>query len=409
MAMDFGEFLRRSVTFVAIVVVILIMGNVIGQLASLLVLVFACWVFAVGLDYAAGLLERRGMGRSMAIVTVLILLLLVVALSIAIILPAFALQIVNLVEGLPSAIESIVQTYDDLRNEYDFLAQILPQFTVEDYNNLLDTSFNEVIPENSELPAINLDALLGSALPVLGGIGSFFGSLLANLFLITFITLYLLADPLVYYRAMIAIVPQSREQRALDIINEIRQAIVTWMGALAVSILFVGGMTTIALGVVLQVPNAVALGVIAGLSSFIPNLGYYIGLIPIVIFTAAYNPLLVVPAFVMYVVINETDGKIIQPRIVQSTLAIPAGVVLPFQIISASLFGFFGIMLAMPILAIVIILVRELYVVELLGKRQTVSKVVEGPDGTLILEKGSSSTQSPPPEMPASPAPAATD
>jgi predicted PurR-regulated permease PerM len=407
--MDFGEFLRRAVAFVAIVIVAVLLGNIIGQLASLLVLVFACWVFAVGLDYAAGLLERRGMGRGMAILVVLVALLLVVVLSIAIILPAFALQIVDLVEGLPAAIESIVQTYDDLRSEYDLLAQILPEFTVEDYQNLLDASFNEVIPENSELPAINLNALLGSALPVLGGIGSFFGSLLANLFLITFITLYLLADPLVYYRAVIAIVPQSREQRALDIINEIRRAIVTWIGALSVSILFVGSMTTLALGVVLQVPNAVALGVIAGLSSFIPNLGYYIALFPILIFTAAHDPILVIPAFVMYVLINETDGKIIQPRIVQSTLAIPAGVVLPFQIISASLFGFFGIMLAMPILAIVIILVRELYVVELLGKRQTVSKVVEGPDGKLVLEKSGSGNETLPPEMPASPAPAATD
>lgn len=384
--MDFGEFLRRAVTFVAIVVVVLMLASVVGQLASLLILVFACWVFSVGLDYAAGLLERRGMGRGMAIMVVLLCVLIAFALAIAIILPAFVLQITDLVEGLPAAVESLVQTYDDLRNRYELLGEVLPEFTIEDYNNLIDTSFEDVIPEDSDFSGIDLNAILGSAVPLLGGIGSFVGSLLANLFLVTFITLYLLADPMIYYRAMIALVPNSREQRVLDIINQIRDAIVAWMGALTISILFVGGLTTLALGVILQIPNAVALGVIAGLSSFIPNLGYYIGLIPIVLFTAAHDPILVIPAFVLYVVINETDGKIIQPRIVQTTLSIPAGVVLPFQIISASLFGFFGIMLAMPILAIVIILVRELYVVELLDKRQPVPKVVEGPDGHLYLE-----------------------
>ncbi|NJL55376.1 AI-2E family transporter [bacterium] len=384
-AMDFGEFLRRAVLFVVIVVVVILLGSVISRLASLLILVFACWVFSVGLNYAVLRLQRYGLSRMAAILVTLLGTLLVFVLAIAIILPAFVEQIASLVASLPAAVESLVQRYEQLRLDSDLAAQVLPEFTLEQYQTLIETQFEEVIPDTGATTAINLNALFASALPLLGGIGSFVGSLLANLFLLLFITLYLLADPLVYYRAVLAMVPTSSEARAVEIINDIRRAIVAWMGALTISILFVGGMTTFVLGVVLQIPNAVALGVIAGLSSFIPNLGYYIGLIPIVVFTAAHNPLLVIPAFIAYVVINETDGKVIQPRVVQNTLSIPAGVVLPFQIISASLFGFFGIMLAVPILAIVIILVREVYVAELAGKRKPATHLEENTDGDLVL------------------------
>lgn len=383
--MDVGEFLRRSVLFVVIVVVVVLLGSVISRLASLLILVFACWVFSVGLNYAVLRLQRYGMSRMGAIAVTLLGTLLFVVLAFALVLPAFVEQVANLVRSLPGAIESLVERYEQLRLDSELAANLLPEFTLEQYQNIIDAQFDEVIPQASAESAIDLNALLGSALPLLGGIGSFIGGLLANLFLVLFITLYLLADPLVYYRAVLAMVPTSSEARAVEIINDIRRAIVAWMGALTISILFVGGMTTFVLGVVLQIPNAVALGVIAGLSSFIPNLGYYIGLIPIVVFTAAHDPILVIPAFIAYVIINETDGKVIQPRVVQNTLAIPAGVVLPFQIVSASLFGFFGILLAVPILAVFIILVREIYVVELLGKREPSTHLEENTDGDLVL------------------------
>jgi predicted PurR-regulated permease PerM len=297
----------------------------------------------------------------------------------------FIQQIANLVEQLPDTIDSLVESYEDLREDNDFLGSILPEYTLDE---LGDPDLEE-----TSAPPINVNTILASIVPVLGGIGSFFGSVLANLFLLVTITLYLFANPKIYYRAIIAMVPRHREAFALGIINRIEYAIVAWMRSLVISIFFVGIMTTLVLGVIFQIPNAVAMGVIAGLSGLIPNLGYYIGLIPIVLFTAIHDPVLIIPAVIVYALINEFDGKVIQPRVVQEALAIPAGVVLPFQIISASLFGFFGILLAVPILAIIIILVRRVYVGELLGKQDTITDVEEGADGQYTLVESTADTR----------------
>lgn len=384
MSIDYGEFLRRTVTLFLVAVAFLLIGNAILKLGSLLMLIFACWVFSVGLSAAVRKLRQAGMSQTAAVTLTLGSALLFSATITAIILPVFVNQVADLIEQLPGALNTFLETYGDFRDNSELAASLLPEITLEQLEDI-DAATLEELSLDDAASAVDLDQIISSILPFLGGIGSFFGSLLANLFLMITITLYLFASPMVYYRSLLWLVPDTHEALAVRIINEIRQSIVAWMGSLLISILFVSSTTTFILGVILQIPNAIALGTIAGLSSFIPNLGYYIGLIPIVLFTAIHDPLLVIPAFIAYVIINETDGKIIQPRVVQGTLSIPAGVVLPFQIMSASLFGFFGILLAVPILAIFIILVREIYVGELLGKGERTHELTEADNGRLVL------------------------
>jgi hypothetical protein len=66
-------------------------------------------------------------------------------------------------------------------------------------------------------------------------------------------------------------------------------------------------------------------------------------------------------------------------------LNIPAGLILLFQIIAGAVMGFLGILLAVPILAILITLVRELYVYDGLGKKGRVTLVTETDSGQLAL------------------------
>ncbi len=414
--MTYGEFIRRSLSLITIIIITIFLIAAIIELSGILLLVFTCWVLSVGLNEATLKLRRWGSSKMMAIVVTVLSVIVFFILVLFVVIPPFVNEARNLVEDLPDAVGSLVQEYDDFRDENPDIGQYLPEFTVEDYNSLfgivdeamtgdaeagsngqpagstnesdfetnLDAGANTDDSETGNF-AINIDQILDTTLPVLGGIGSFLGNVIANLVLIVLITGYLLFDPLVYYRPIIAIVPKNREKRAVEIISKIQNAVVSWMGALSISIAFTATMVTFALGVILQIPNAIALGVIAGLGTFIPNVGYYIGLVPIIIFTAVTDPWKVIPAALIYWAINEFEGKVVAPNVIRQQLNIPAGVVLPFQLMAAAVFGFFGILLAVPMLAIFVILWQELYVYDTLDKRGHNPRLIETMDGDLIL------------------------
>lgn len=439
--MNYGEFLRRTITVVVVIFVAVFILSAMIELKSILLTVFFCWVLSVGLNSLMGRFERFGMPRGLSALATLSLVVVVVMLIAAIVIPPFVKQFTNLIDSLPSAAESAVTAYGDLRDRHSTLEQVLPEFTLEDYNNLLNSDLNSLFsgdtadaidaalndspdgtndgstggasdttgtpptttdgttPTGStnttqstndgtrrlDLSSLNITNIVNSALPIIGGIGNVVGSLLANLILIILITGYLIADPLVYYRPIIAVVPKAREARVVQIINEIRKDVTAWMGGLSISITYTTIGTTIVLGLLLQIPNAFALGVIAGVATIIPNVGYYIGLFPILIFTAAADPVKVIPAAILYWLVQQSEGSLVTPNIMRRQLNLPAGILLPFQLIAAVTLGFYGILLAVPILAIIVSVVQELYVFDVLGKRGWSARLQQNKDGIIIL------------------------
>jgi len=387
--MSYSEFVRRTVTALALFFVVIVIGLTVSRLLSILLIVFTCWVLSVGLNAAIRRLERYGMSRVGASIIVFLLIVLILFLIIAIVVPPFVVQIGDLISELPGALESIVSRYEEFWQNNETVQNFLPEFTLQDYQEIIGTSVEEVVGEVEDTgsggAAIDITRIANSALPILGGIGSFVGSLIANLIFILLITAYLVADPLAYYRPFVALVPKSSEGRIVELINEIQRNVIAWMGSLSISIAFTTVTVTLFLGVILQIPNSVAMGVISGLGALIPNIGYYIGLIPIFIFTLADDPIKVIPAVAIYWLLNQFEGAVLMPNVMKAELNIPAGVILPFQLMAAALFGFFGILLAVPILSILITIVRELYVYDELGKRGDIGKLAEDDYGRVYL------------------------
>ncbi|MFP4322186.1 MAG: AI-2E family transporter, partial [Anaerolineales bacterium] len=345
---------------------------------------FTAWVISVALSVPITRLQKAGLARGYAIVTTIAGFLLGITLFISLILPPIITQFINLAESLPQAAEETVIAYENFYQAAEPVQQFLPEFTLDDYNDLLDPDEDISVVED-DTPSINLGTLAGSALPILGGIGSFVGDFIANLLLIVFLTLYFILDPLPYYRGILALVPPESKARAVKIMNEIRRIIKAWLGALVVSITAQATFVSFLLGMVLGIPNALALGLMAGVSNIVPNIGFYLALIPVILFTAADDPAKLPFAIVLYIAAGEFEGKVLSPRIVQGQLALPAGLVLVFQLIAAAYLGFFGILLAVPLLAIFVALVRELYIDNSIGAAGDSYELREEEDGRLHL------------------------
>lgn len=380
--MTFVEFVRRALAVAAIATLFFVLILGFWTLRTIFLIGFTCWIISVGLSVPVNKLQQRGMRRRNAMLITIFSTIAIIIFLGAWLLPPIALQIVDLVEELPDAAEAAVQEYEDIRDGDSPLSNLLPEFTVRDYNSLIsgETDIGE-----SEF-GLDLENVAGSALPFFRGVGSFLGDFFANTFIIIIISIYLLAGPIDYYRIGLALLPTKNYTRAVEIINLMQRSVRAWMASLAISITATATLTFIVLGLLLNIPNALALGAIAGLGGFIPYVGYYIGLIPIFIFTLADDPNKLLFAIPAYIVIGELESKLITPSVVKNELSIPAGVMLLFQLVMISLFGFFGILLAVPILAVLMVLVRELYVYDVLGKRGLEYELSETEDGKLQVQ-----------------------
>jgi len=382
--MSYLEFVRRTFTVVLITTLVVLSVIILWSIRSFILIAFTGWVISVALEMPIARLQKWGLPRGYSILITVIGVFVGLTLLITLILPPIFVQMGTLVDELPALAEEGVTRYEQFYNNRDYVQAFLPEFTLEDYQNLSEADV-EFLEEAEVESAFQIDTIFNSAVPILGGIGSLIGDLVANLLLVLFITLYFILDPLPYYQAILSIFPKEQELRAVEIINEVRRIVTVWLGALVVSIFAQAVMVIGVLGIILQIPNALALGLIAGISNIVPNIGFYLALIPVIIVTAADDPQKLLPAIILYVIAGEIEGKVISPRVVANSLSLPAAFVLIFQLIAAVYLGFFGILLAVPLLAIMVMLVRELYVHDSLGKKGHLTDLHETADGKLVL------------------------
>lgn len=376
--MSYSEFIRRSVSFIVLVIAAVLLVLLIGRIYPILVIGLLSWIIAVGLSIPINFFRRKGMKRGTAMLVTFVISAILIALFVRLLLPSLVTQVNNLLAELPDAGASAVESYGNLRASNETLAGLLPEFTVEEYRNLLDAP--------GDVPALNFNSVVGSALPLISSVGGFLANIALNLFLIFFLTLYFLLDPMVYYRIVIALTPAGREARVLEVLEQVRKSVVAWVGSMVLEVTITAIMVTVALWL-LRIPNGIALGVLAGLGNIVPYVGYWAALIPIVVFAAAVGgPGLALVAFIVYFVIGIIEANIILPANMGSSLKLPAAVILLFQGIAGTILGFWGVLLAVPLLAIVATLLREVVVFDVLGKRSSIPQVMETPTGELVLD-----------------------
>jgi predicted PurR-regulated permease PerM len=117
-------------------------------------------------------------------------------------------------------------------------------------------------------------------------------------------------------------------------------------------------------------------------------------LIPIAIITLATDPsqfLIMAPA---YLLIQMLESSVITPSLIKAELNIPQGGLLLFQLLMTLAFGTLGLLLALPMLAVLIVLVREIYSYDLLGLRSLAIEITTDARGHLTYRENKLETTS---------------
>ena len=336
----------------------------IWEIRGTLMLTFAAVILVIFFTMPVRLLMRRfDMNRFLAIVLSVIGFFVVVALIALLILPTIGTQFRTLAtDQVPRGVEQLQETItgENLIVWFPFLEGVITGDSTE--------LINQVISQISNA----LGRLGGSVLPVVGGVANTILSVL----IIFFLSMYLLAEPELYVNGIIRLTPKWYRVRMHIILQRVDSTLRVWLSVTGVSMIFVGLGTGLGLAA-LGIQEWVALGVLAGVLSFIPNFGPIVALVPSVAVAIVQVQDNVIWTAVIIYGVSFVQSQVVSPVLASERMNMPAILVLLGQIIFGFFFGFLGLMLAVPLSACVAVLVDEIYVKDVLGDRPK-EKVEEG-------------------------------
>lgn len=189
------------------------------------------------------------------------------------------------------------------------------------------------------------------------------------LIIVTFLALYMSAQPAVYVSGLLRLAPVNFRPRAREVMKELYRVLRMWLLTKLFTMVLTGVGIWIGL-YLLKVPLALALAVVAGILEFIPTIGPLLSCIPAILIALMISPFTALEVAGVYFVVQWLGNHVTTPLIQQRTLAIPPAVTLALVAILGTFFGFGGLLMSGPLTVVVFVLVKMLYVEDVLEKRR---------------------------------------
>ena len=184
---------------------------------------------------------------------------------------------------------------------------------------------------------------------------------LGNLYVIILLSIFFTANPNIYKDGIILLVPLKNKPLARTAIDRISTVLKGWLKGTMLSMVLITILIAIGL-TVMGIPGAMVLAMLTGMLKLIPNFGSMAAMIPGVLLALTVSTNTAVIVSLIYVISQTIVSNIVTPLIQKRMINLPPALTIISQVIMGTLSGALGIILAVPLLAIVIILVDELYV-----------------------------------------------
>ena len=194
---------------------------------------------------------------------------------------------------------------------------------------------------------------------------------LAGLLIIIFLSIYIGADPELYHRGMMLLFPKRGRERAGQVLSAVAGVLRRWLVTQLIAMVVIGTVTTVAL-LALHVKAAFALGILAGLLEFIPTVGPILSAVPAVAMGFLDSPQKALYVAVAFWGIQFAENHLLIPLLMKGGVDVPPALTILGQALMALLFGFLGLMCAVPLLAATIVAIKLLYVEGVVGENVTV-------------------------------------
>lgn len=326
------------------VLVALLVGGMVGQITTIIMYVVGALFIALGLDPVVRWLEGKGVKRPLGIALVFLSFLLVIAGVLAVIIPMIARQIGQLARSAP-------HLFSDISNQPWFL-DIKARFgDYIDFKGLLDMGQEAVSrPENwAQLAGGVWQAGLGIA-----------NGLTAAL-IVLILSLYFLASLQVIKRGFYSLTPRSGRAKVMDITEQVTKSVGGYVSGMVVLALLnaVLGFTMMS---IVGVPFAGLVAVGVFLLALIPLIGSVAATVLVSCVALFESPTIAIAAAIYYLIYMQIESYLLTPRIMNRVVAVPGALVVIGALAGGTLLGLLGALIAIPVTAMVLMIIKQVWV-----------------------------------------------
>ena len=283
--------------------------------------------------------ESKGMKRLFAVITIYLMTLGILFILAFLVIPGSSIEIRKLVNNIPLYFNNITNFIDDISSKYYSSIGDLPP---------LFQGIEKAVIEN--VAKIENVIVLGIKNFLEGVINSV--SKIISLILTPILTFYFLVDKEFFKKKIIELIPSKHKNEVLSLANEIDTSVSKFVRGRLIMALCVGVATTIFL-LTMGVDFAIVIGFITGIADIIPYIGPFLGFLPAVIFAFISSPIKALWVSIFFILIQWAENNILAPKILGNSTGMHPLTILLSIIVGGAIFGVFGMILSVPIVAII--------------------------------------------------------
>jgi predicted PurR-regulated permease PerM len=320
------------------------------RVVEVLLLVFIAVLCAVYLSGVTDMLERRfrlarWLGLAIAVVATLAA---VVGIG-AVIVPPVLAQTQSLISGLPQTLTNIQNVIAGWASEYAVLR---------------DTELAN--PASGLVASLINDAttfLRGSILPYVTAGGKLFIEGAS----VVVMSLYLAVQPRLYRDGILSLLPPRHRPVGARVLDDAGATLRAWVVGQLLAMLVLAMLTALGLWV-LGVPYWLAFGIFTGLVAVVPFFGTLVStLLPALFVVSTGNWVKVLAVILLGVAVHVVEANVVVPRIMERRLALPPVLTIASVLTMGILIGVVGLVVAVPVLAVTMVVLRHVVQGEVYG------------------------------------------
>ncbi|KGX92471.1 hypothetical protein N781_17295 [Pontibacillus halophilus JSM 076056 = DSM 19796] len=180
------------------------------------------------------------------------------------------------------------------------------------------------------------------------------------LFVVPFVLFYLLKDDHKLIPFLLRYVPKKHESKGRKLLKRMDDTLSAYVVG-QVTVAIVDGLLMYVSYLILGMPYALLLGLFVTLTAVVPFFGPIIGVLPALVVALTQQPILVVYVLVALVIVQQLEGNLVAPLVLGKRLKVHPLTIILLLIVAAALYGFVGMLIAIPTYAVVKVIVVTMY------------------------------------------------
>ena len=291
-------------------------------------------------------LLNKKVPKGIAILLVMVGVIVIFIMIITSLVPIIQKQLLDLVSQLPYYYQIISEQVENFMQTGLFE-------TIQEQFNKINTDFIQSITER-------LNGILNFTFSGIGSVVGIIGDIVITVMTMPVILYYLLKDGNKVIPFVTRMFPTRSQHKISVMLNEMNQQVSSYIrGQITVAICV--GFTYIIGYTLIGLPYGVTIGMIAGLLTIIPYIGSIIGLTPALIIGFVTNPTLALHVFLVFVIEQLIESRVLQPLILGSSLKMHPVTILIILLAAGKMFGLVGLLIAVPVYAVVKVFITHFF------------------------------------------------